>query len=448
MTLIIVAILLVGFVLIATSSFNRINKAATAMFAGTFGWVLYICYGTDFVMDQHPSEYIEWLSGANATSVAVKQYIAQNIFLKYVGRGAEIVLFLLATMSIVEILNNNGCFDFLTQTMRTRNSRKLLWIMTITTFVISANLDNLTTTTMMLVIMHDMVPSRSQRMIYGSAIMLAANFGGALTVIGDPTGLVLWTNSWVTATTFSMSLLLPCLIAWVIPTFWLSRSLPEHIDSQWRTMPYRGDDTNLKVWQRFVMLVVGIGGLWFIPTFHNITKLSPFLGALCVLSVLWIVDELMNRRMMDVDKMIQRRVPLALQYGVIQLMLFIMGIMLAVAVVDETGAIGWLAGICNDHIGSPWIMGCIAGCVSTMLDSFATSMSFISFFRDLPQNDIYWIIIAFATAAGGSVLMIGSVAGLALMKMERIRIGWYFRHVGWIVCLSSLLGLGVMYLLH
>jgi Na+/H+ antiporter NhaD/arsenite permease-like protein len=213
-------------------------------------------------------------------------------------------------------------------------------------------------------------------------------------------------------------------------------------------MPYRGDDTNLKVWQRFVMLVVGIGGLWFIPTFHNITKLSPFLGALCVLSVLWIVDELMNRRMMDVDKMIQRRVPLALQYGVIQLMLFIMGIMLAVAVVDETGAIGWLAGICNDHIGSPWIMGCIAGCVSTMLDSFATSMSFISFFRDIPQNDIYWIIIAFATAAGGSVLMIGSVAGLALMKMERIRIGWYFRHVGWIVCLSSLLGLGVMYLLH
>lgn len=448
MTLIIVTILLVGYFLIATSSITRINKAAIAMFAGTCGWVLYICYGTDFVMDQHPSEYIEWLSGANATSVAVKQYIAKNIFLKYVGRGAEIVLFLLATMTIVEILNNNGCFDFLTQTMRTRNSRKLLWIMAVTTFIISANLDNLTTTTMMLVIMHDMVPSRSQRMIYGSAIVLAANIGGALTVIGDPTGLVLWTNSLVTATNFSMSLLIPCLFSWIIPTIWLSRSLPEHIDSQWRTMPYRGDDTNLKVWQRFIMLVVGIGGLWFIPTFHNITKLSPFLGALCVLSVLWIVDELMNRRMMDVDKMIKRRVPLALQYGIIQLMLFIMGIMLAVGVVEETGAIAWLAKLCSEHIDSPWIMGVLAGLVSTMLDSFATSISFISFYKDLPQNDIYWKIIAYTTAAGGSVLMIGSVAGLALMKMERIRIGWYFRHVGWIVIASSLIGLGVMYFMH
>ena len=141
MTLIIVIILLLGYVLIATSSITRINKAASAMFAGTVGWVLYICWGTDYVMSQHPNEYIDWLAGANATSVAVKQYIAENIFLNYVGKGAEIVLFLLATMTIVEILNNNGCFDFLTQTMRTRNSRKLLWVITAITFIISANLD-------------------------------------------------------------------------------------------------------------------------------------------------------------------------------------------------------------------------------------------------------------------------------------------------------------------
>ena len=448
MTLIIVIILLLGYILIATSSITRINKAASAMFAGTVGWVLYICWGTDYVMSQHPNEYIDWLAGANATSVAVKQYIAENIFLNYVGKGAEIVLFLLATMTIVEILNNNGCFDFLTQTMRTRNSRKLLWVITAITFIISANLDNITTTTMMLMIMHDIVPSRRQRMIYGSAIIIAANCGGALTVIGDTTGLLLWTNSMVTATDFSMTLMIPCLISWIVPTLWLSRMLPERIDSQWRTMPYRGDDTNLKIWQRLVMLIVGIGGLWFIPTFHNITKLSPFIGALCVLSVLWIVNEVMNSKMMDVDKMIQRRVPFVLQYGVVQLALFVMGIMLAIGVVQETGVIAWLSRWCSENIHNVWLMGVLAAAFSTVLDTFASALSFISLFPDLPLNAVYWKIIAYSTAMGGSTLMIGSVAGLALMKMEHIRVGWYLRNIGWVVILSWLMGMAVLYMMN
>ena len=448
MTLIIVIILLLGYILIATSSITRINKAASAMFACTVGWVLYICWGTDYVMSQHPNEYIDWLAGANATSVAVKQYIAENIFLNYVGKGAEIVLFLLATMTIVEILNNNGCFDFLTQTMRTRNSRKLLWVITAITFIISANLDNITTTTMMLMIMHDIVPSRRQRMIYGSAIIIAANCGGALTVIGDTTGLLLWTNSMVTATDFSMTLMIPCLISWIVPTLWLSRMLPERIDSQWRTMPYRGDDTNLKIWQRLVMLIVGIGGLWFIPTFHNITKLSPFIGALCVLSVLWIVNEVMNSKMMDVDKMIQRRVPFVLQYGVVQLALFVMGIMLAIGVVQETGVIAWLSRWCSENIHNVWLMGVLAAAFSTVLDTFASALSFISLFPDFPLNAIYWKIIAYSTAMGGSTLMIGSVAGLALMKMEHIRVGWYLRNIGWVVILSWLMGMAVLYMMN
>ena len=179
MSLVIVSILLIGYVLIATGYATKVNRAAIAMFVGTAGWVLYICYGTDFVMGQHAGEYADFLAGASPTSSNVKQYIAEDIFIKYVGKGAEIVLFLLATMTIVEILNNNGCFDFLQELMKTRNSKKLLWIMSMMTFVISANLDNLTTTTMMLVIMHKLLPNRRQRMIYGCAIVLAANCGGA-----------------------------------------------------------------------------------------------------------------------------------------------------------------------------------------------------------------------------------------------------------------------------
>lgn len=463
MALVIVSILLIGYVLIATGYATNVNRAAVAMFVGTAGWVLYICFGTDFVMSQHQGAYLEFLSGTATSSSNVKQFIAEDIFIKYVGRGAEIVLFLLATMTIVEILNNNGCFDFLQELLKTRNSKRLLWIMSVMTFIISANLDNLTTTTMMLVIMHKLLPNRRQRMIYGCAIVLAANCGGALTVIGDPNGLVLWSTGAVTATNFSASLALPCLIAWALPTYWLGRSLPDHTDLQCTTMPYRGDDTNLNKWQRIVMLILGIGGLWFIPTFHNITKLSPFLGALCVLSVLWIVNEIFNHKLMNADQMIQRAVPRALQYGVIQMMLFVMGIMLALGAVKETGALTYVAGFCDANINNVWIIGLLTGCISSVLDSFASCMSLISVYplidvadlsasNDIPymssfvQNGIYWKVIAFCTAMGGNILPLGSVSGLALMKMERMHIGWYFKNVGFVALIGWIAGLAVMWL--
>ena len=451
--------------LIAMGHVTKMNKAAIAMFAGTVGWVLYICYGTDFVMSQHPREYSDFLSGAAATSANVKQFIAQNIFIKYVGKGAEIVLFLLSTMTIVEILDNNGCFDFLSEWMRTRSSRRLLWTMAGITFIISANLDNLTTTTMMLVIMHKLLPNRRQRMVFGSAIVLAANCGGALTVIGDPNGLLLWTNGAVTATSFSASLALPCLMAWLLPTWWLGRSLPSHVELQSTAMPYRGDDTNLNRWQRLLMLFVGIGGLWFIPTFHNITKLSPFLGALCVLSVLWIVNEVVNRKLMNIDQMIQRPTPRVLQYGIIQLMLFVMGVMLAIGAVRETGIINHIEQFCHANIHNVWIMGVIAGVSSCVIDTFATCMSFFSLHQviDAQQlrlfsdsdymsafvtNGMYWKIIAYCSAMGGNVLLLGSMSGLALMKMEHIHVGWYFKHVGAVAAIGSALGLVLMWIMN
>lgn len=465
MALLIVSILLIGYILIATGYVTNVNCAAIAMFVGTVGWVLYICYGADFVMSQHPREYADFLAGTPPTSENVKLFIAQNIFLKYVGKGAEIVLFLLATMTIVEILNNNGCFDFLTEWVKTRSSKRLLWTLSIVTFIISANLDNLTTTMMMLVIMRRLIPNRRQRIIYGSAIVLSANCGGALTVIGDPNGLVLWNNGAVTATAFSMSLALPCLVTWTLPLLWLGRGLHGNITLQSTAMPYRGDDTNLNRWQRLLMLFVGIGGLWFIPTFHNITKLSPFLGALCVLSVLWIVNEIFNHKLMNADQMAQRVEPLALQYGVIQLMLFVMGITLAIGVAHETGVIAEFSQFFDYHIHNVWIMGIVTGLVSCVLDTFATCMSVISLhtvidasqlalFADtdymsaFTQNGLFWKIMAYCSAMGGNVMLIGSISGLALMKMERIHVGWYFKNVGLIAMLSWLLGLALMWLLN
>ena len=464
MTLIIIILLLLGYVVIATGHLTGVNKSAIAMFIGTVGWVVYVCYGTDFVMAHHAPEYLMFLGGQEPSSDTVKYFIYDNIFLYYVGRAASIVMFLLATMSIIEILNNNGCFDFITTWIRTRNSKRLLWTITLATFIVSANLDNLTTATMMLVIMRNIVQSRRQRMLIGSAIVIAANCGGSFTVIGDPTGLLLWGDGAVTATHFSSYMALPAILAWVIPTFLISRMLPESLDTQWSPMPYRGDDTNLSPWQRVLMLFVGIGGLWFIPTFHNITKLSPFLGALCVLSVLWVVNELMNRKLMAADQMSsQRMTPRAIQYGSLQQILFVMGIMLAMGVVIETGVFPDVSAWIDENFHSVWVIGVVSGLLSAMVDTFTIAISDISLYPVLDashlelvsdaeymsqfvRNGAYWKIIAYTTAVGGCLLSVGTVSGLALMKMEHMRLGWYVKHVTLKVLAGWLIGLAVLWL--
>ena len=463
MTLIIVLLLILGYLLIATGHLTGVNKAAIAMFIGTVGWVVYICWGTDYVMSQHPSEYVEFLHGDNPSSDAVKFFINDNIFLKYVGQAASIVMFLLATMTIIEILNNNGCFDFITEWIRTRNSKRLLWTITLATFLLSANLDNLTTTTMMLVIMHAVVRSRRQRMLIGAAIVIAANCGGSFTVIGDPIGLLLWGDGRVTATNFSKYLMLPAVIAWAVPTAMINRQLPSQLDIEWTAPPYRGDDTNLNRWQRIVMLFVGIGGLWFIPTFHNITKLSPFLGALCVLSVLWVVNEAFNRKLNASDQMAQRRIPRAIQYGTIQQMLFVMGIMLGMGVMAETGVMGDIATWFDSVLHNIWIVGIISGLLSSLVDTFTIAITDITLYPlasaesisslvdsgyqlNFIQNGDYWKVIVFSTAVGGCLLSVGSTSGLALMKMEHVRLGWYLKNLTPIVLAGFVLGLLVLWL--
>ncbi|MBQ9229623.1 MAG: sodium:proton antiporter NhaD [Prevotella sp.] len=451
MTLIIVLLLIASYLLIATGHLTGVNKAAIAMFLGTAGWVVYVCYGTDFVMQQYPDDYLEYLAGAQPTSETVKYFIYDNIFLKYVGKAAAIVMFLLATMSIIELLNNNGCFDFITEWIRTRNSKRLLWTITIATFIISANLDNLTTTTMMLVIMHNILQSGRQRMLVGSAIVLAANCGGCFTVIGDPTGLILWGDGAVTASHFSAYLALPALLAWVIPTILINYQLPERLDCEWSTSPYRGDDTRLNRWQRVVMLIVGIGGLWFIPTFHNITKLAPFLGALCVLSVLWVVNEIFNRRLMNADQMAQRRIPRALQYGAIQQMLFVMGIMMGMGVVAETSVFSDIATWFDDNIHNIWLIGIGSGVLSSLIDTFTVAVSNIMLYRladigDMATNGAYWEIIAYCTAVGGCLLCVGSTSGVALMKMEHVRLGWYLKNLTPKIVIGWLVGLAVLWM--
>ena len=451
MTLIIVLMLIVSYLLIATGHLTGVNKAAIAMFLAAIGWVVYICWGEDFVMQLHPGQYAEFLGGREADSSIIKNFIYDGIFLKYVGKAAAIVMYLLATMSIIEILNTNGCFDFISEWIRTRNPNRMLWTITLATFILSANLDNLTTTILMLVTMHTIVKNRAHRKLIGAAVVLAAVCGGCFTVIGDPTGLILWANEAVTATNFSAYLALPAIVAWVLPTALISRQLPPRIEIEWVMAPYRGDDTRLNRWQRILMLVVGIGGLWFVPTFLSITRLPAFLGALCVLSVLWVVNEAFNRKLDNSDQMMQRRMPRIIQYQALQQMLFVMGVMLGMGVAYETGVLIDVADWIDKTIDNLWVVGILSGLLGSVVDSFLIAVTDISLYDvwnagDYAQNGAYWKVIAYCTAVGGCLFSVGCISGVALMKMEHIKLGWYLKNITPKVLAGFVAGLAILFL--
>lgn len=454
MQIAIIAIFVIALLLIATEQVNSMNKAAVAMFAGTVCWLLYILWGADFVQAEHQNELMNFLKerGEQLNSINVKEYIAEHVFLKYTLDAAGIVLFLLATASIVEVLDNNGCFDFIHEGLYTKYPRRFLWGIGAVTFVISANLDNLTTVCLMLALMHTLVAEERLRWVFGAIIVLAANCGGAFTVIGDTTSLTLWTQRLVTPTAYSFQLVLPCMAALSVVLLLFHRHLPHRMRLVRTLPPYRGDDTILNRWQRALMLVVGIGGLWFIPTFSRLTLLPPFLGALLVLSVLWIVNELCNRHLLQADVMVRRRQPLALQYQNIQNILFFIGMTLAVGAVNESGLLPDFCAWATRYVHNIYAVGTSAAALSAFAGNVPTMLANIAAFShatgaEYAQNGLFWPLLSYCTAVGGSALAAGTLAGFALWRMEGVTLRWYVRHFLPKLLIGFFVGLGVFYLM-
>lgn len=464
MTIAILSLILLSYVLIANEHITHINKATIAMFAGVVGWILFVCTGTDFVMKMHEAEFAVFADGAVRTSLLVKQFIASHVFIRYGAALCSIVLYLLATINIVQVLNVNGCFDFITDVVRAKDSRILLWGLVGFTCLISVNLDNLTTTVLMLTIMRRIVQQTRWRMWIGAAIVIAANCGGATTVIGDLTSLVVWTKGAVTPTDFTAALILPALVATVIPTALIARALPENIDIIRPAARYRGDESTLRLWQKLTMLVVGLGGLWFIPTFHRITLLPPFLGALCVLGVLWVLHELMNHRRIRSGQPLTVRDDIQFQFTVLQMIMYFVGIFMCVSLLIETGVMSSISEWCDEWIHNIYIMSVAMGLISAVLDNIALVLTAIniypvasdasvlshlmdpSYAQAFIQNGQYWHLIIYSGCVAGCLLPIGNVSGYTLMKAEDVSVAWYARHIMPKVLLGWLVGLGVYFL--
>ena len=432
MTIVIIALMLLAYLLIASEHLTHINKATTAMFAGVVGWILYIIYmGHD------------------------KAAIANDVFPRHSAYYCSIVLYLLSTMAIVEVLSNNGCFDFITDQLRTRSMRRFLWGIVGITFVLSANLDNLTTVVLMLIIMRRLLANRRQRLYVGAAIVVAACAGGCFTVIGDVTTLMIWTRGAVTPTAFAQAMLPAALVATIVPTLLISFDLPDSLDINRRHIVYRGDESVIPLWQRLTLLVLGIGGLWFVPTFHRLTLLPPFLGSLCVLGVIWVLDEVFNRHGLRTEQPTllpgsNRR----LQYEVLQVIMFFIGVALAVSVLGEVGALKSVGDWLNHNVHDIYVISIFLGALSAVLDNIVLVLSAVSICDVLPEaqtayqqffleNGQYWHLVVLSGCIGGCLLPIGSTAGYALMKSEDTSMWWYFRHItgkvlmGWIAALIT-----------
>jgi Na+/H+ antiporter NhaD/arsenite permease-like protein len=436
---------------------THINKAMVAIFCGTIGWVLFMCTGTSFINVMHAEEYLEFLGGAPHTLLSSQEFISKNIFLRYVGQVGELVLYLLATMSIVEVLTNNECFSFIEKWLRRRSTAQMLWLTVLITFLLSTCIDNLTITVLMLMILRKTIRNAKQRMYIGSAIVIAASAGGCWTVIGDVTSLMVWGKGAVSATNFSAALVLPAIVATIIPTALIQRQLPEHLDLDRPTYTFRGDDSILAWWQKGLLLFFGIGGLWFVPSFHRITLLPPFLGALCCLGVVWVLNEIINANRIRTEQPQSISLGRRLQYEVLQVIMYCVGVCLCVDVLVEIGAMRSAAEWLDNNIHSIYLASAFMGLLSSVLDNIALVMAGINIYSvgeavqegyqaSFMQNGQYWHLITLCGNVGGCLLPIGSVAGFALMRAEGVSVWWYFRRISLFVLLGLATSVGTYFL--
>lgn len=458
MTFAIISLIVLAYVFIAAEHFTRLNKTTVAIFTGVVVWILYLCMGGDFVYRMHGEEFRAFLDGQPYSSSAAKQFIAGRVFVVYAEYISSIVLYLLTTMSIVDVLANNGCFNFIRQVVRARTTNRVLWGFVVITFFLSANFDNLTVVVLMLGVMHGVLQCDIQRRFVGAAIVVAACCGGCVTVIGDVTSLMLWTKAAVTPTSFSAAMALPALVGTVVPVLLIRNSLPAHLDiKRNRYGNYDADEPAMPLWQRNCMLFIGMIGLWFVPSFHRITLLPSFLGALCVLALLWLMNEIFNRHS------IQSEMPVMLPgtnrrllSEVYQVIMYFVGVTLAVSVLREIGAMEACGAWLDKQVHDVYVFSVLIGLVSAFMDNICLVFSVISIYDVAPyqagasayqqlfmQNDQYWHLMMISGCLGGCLLPIGNVAGYAFMKAEDASVLWYFRHItgkvllGWIAALIS-----------
>ena len=428
-TMFIIVAFVAGYLCIALESLTKINKAAIALLMCVVCWTLLMV---------SPGAYYP-----DVASDGVLHHISEVIE-HHLGDAAGTLFFLMGAMTIVEIVDSNGGFNFVRDIMKTRSKRKLLWRVAIATFFLSSILDNLTTSIVMIMVLRKLVQSREERLIYAALIIISANSGGAFSPIGDVTTIMLWIKGVITTQGILTEIFIPSLVSMLVPAFILQYSLSGKFDKEQNLVT--AEISQFTKVQRNIIFWLGVGGLVFVPIFKSITHLPPFMGILLVLGVLWTVTEIFHHNTSEDDTMAKRVSDLLSRIDLSTIMFFL-GILMAVAVLQEIGVLTALGtGLNEVFVGNYYVINGIIGVLSSIVDNVplvagCMGMYSVAETGAMAIDGIFWQLLAYCAGVGGSMLIIGSAAGVVVMGLEKITFGWYLKRITWIAFVGYLAGI-------
>lgn len=406
----------IGYLAIMFEYRIKVNKTASALFMAVLTWMfLFLIVGSELSSNTH-------------------------FLLEHLGNVSQIIFFLIGAMTVVELIDSHKGFKVITDLIRTNSKRKMLWILGFLTFFLSAVLDNLTTTIVMISLLRKIVPEQKERFLLGSMIVIAANAGGAWTPIGDVTTTMLWINGNISTLKVIEALFFPSLFSLIIALLVLSIG----IKGSYPDVVERAHQEVVEPGARLVFFC-GLGVLIFVPIFKTLTGLPPFMGILIGLGFLWLVTDILHS---GHETRQHLRVPHVLTKIDISGILFFLGILLCIGSLDTMGLLRHLAEFLDRYVGNISLIATIIGLLSAVIDNVplvAAGMGMYNM-QTYPMDSFLWQMLAYCAGTGGSILIIGSAAGVALMGMEKIDFIWYLRKVSWIALISYLSGIGLFLL--
>ena len=421
-------VFILGYTAIALEHPLKIDKAATALSTAVLVWTL-IAYGIQYLIPgiEDPTEFVD----------ASLMY--------HLGEISGILFFLLGAMTLVELVDAHGGFDIITSKITTLNKAKLLWILCLVTFFMSAALDNMTTTIIMAALLRKLIHEKKDLWLFAGMVILAANAGGAWSPIGDVTTIMLWIGKQVTATNIMLKLFLPSLICLLVPLTMISFKLK----GQFPAAPPHHHADEIPIWEKKTIMYLGIGSLLFVPVFKTLTHLPPFMGILLGLSILWIATEIIHRRK---ESGLKRNYSIV---GVIQKIdtpsiLFFLGILLAVAGLQMAGHLDQMANFLDTQVGNIWAINGLIGILSSIVDNVPLVAGAIGMYdlTTYQQDHIFWELLAYCAGTGGSILIIGSAAGVAMMGILKIDFIWYLKNITLYALVGYLAGMVTFFIMN
>ena len=420
---IIVCAFVIGYAFIALESVTKINKAAIAVLMCVVCWTL-LALGYE---------------GLNLPGFELNESIEKNL-----GEAGTTLFFLMGAMTIVEIVDQHGGFNWVRGALASKTKRSLLWKIAFMTAILSAVLDNLTTSIVMIMILRKLVQDKHDRIWYAVCVIIAANAGGAFSPIGDVTTIMLWNGKMITALGVISEIIVPSFIAFIVPTavmqMHLKGELPKVEDKR------EVEISHITKNERIMIFCLGVGGLCCVPVFHTVTELPAFMGILGVLGILWCVTEIIYRKKEEHDPM-AKRVTKMLSRIDLSTIMFFLGILMAVAVLSEIGVLEAVGKWLDQAVGNDYLITGAIGILSSIVDNVPLVAGAMKMYAidptsvNLAVDGIFWQLLAYCAGVGGSMLIIGSAAGVVVMGLEHINFGWYMKNVTWIAFVGYVAGI-------